>query len=69
MLAVKKFRRGWPATAARSSRVICSPRCRARKTDGARFVKDAVARGAVAVLGAPALAATSRGAGRALHRR
>src|ERR1700761_111332 len=26
------------------------------KTDGARFVKDAVARGAVAVLGAPALA-------------
>ena len=30
--------------------------CRARKTDGARFVKDAVARGAVAVLGAPALA-------------
>src|SRR5437588_725905 len=27
------------------------------KTDGARFVKDAVARGAVAVMGAPALAA------------
>ena len=27
------------------------------KTDGARFVKDAVARGAVAVIGVPALAA------------
>src|SRR4051794_20665867 len=26
------------------------------KTDGARFVKDAVARGAIAVMGAPALA-------------
>ena len=39
------------------------------KTDGARFVKDAVARGAVAVLGAPAHGGRGQRAGRALHRR
>ena len=39
------------------------------KTDGARFVADAVARGAVAVLGAAGAGRRSRGAGRALHRR
>ena len=33
------------------------------KTDGARFVKDAVARGAIAVLGAPAIADTVAAAG------
>ncbi len=37
------------------------------RTDGARFVKDAVARGATAVLGAARTGNRSRGAGRDLH--